>query len=67
MVPVRHRRTPHLIPILMTLGLACLPSYAQYSGGTGTPEDPYQIATANDLVDLGGDPNDLVAIRASHP
>ena len=25
----------------------------KYSGGTGTPEDPYQIATAGDLIALG--------------
>ena len=49
---------PALIPYLILLGLVCLPSYAQYSGGTGTPEDPYQIATAQDLVDLGDNPND---------
>jgi len=24
-----------------------------YSGGSGTPEDPYRIATAQDLIDLG--------------
>jgi hypothetical protein len=29
-----------------------------YSGGTGTPEDPYQIATAADLILLGETPND---------
>lgn len=29
-----------------------------YSGGSGTPEDPYQIATAQDLIDLGNRPND---------
>ena len=58
MVPVRHRRIPRMIPFLIMCGLACLPSYAQYSSGTGTPEDPYQIATAQDLVDLGNDPND---------
>jgi hypothetical protein len=31
---------------------------AQYSGGTGEPNDPYQIATAADLIALGEDPND---------
>ncbi|HEC03431.1 MAG TPA: rhodanese-like domain-containing protein, partial [Phycisphaerales bacterium] len=30
----------------------------KYSGGAGTPEDPYQIATAADLIALGEDPND---------
>ena len=57
-LPVRLCRISHMIPFLMTLGLACLPSYAQYSGGAGTPEAPYQIATAQDLIDLGDNPND---------
>ena len=30
-----------------------LPAYAKYSGGTGEPNDPYQIATAEDLMLLG--------------
>jgi len=33
--------------------LFVLPAYAQYSGGTGEPNDPYQIATAEDLMLLG--------------
>jgi hypothetical protein len=31
---------------------------AKYSGGTGEPNDPHQIATAADLIALGEDPND---------
>ena len=31
---------------------------AQYSGGSGTAEDPYQIATAADLIALGETPDD---------
>jgi len=31
---------------------------AKYSGGTGEPNDPYQIATAADLIALGEEPND---------
>ncbi len=58
MVPARPRRIPRIIPFLIALGLVCRPIYAQYSSGTGTPEDPYQIATAQDLVDLGNNPND---------
>ena len=30
----------------------------KYSGGSGTPEDPYQIATAEDLIALGENPSD---------
>ncbi len=38
--------------------LFVLPAHAKYSGGTGEPNDPYQIATAADLIALGDDPND---------
>jgi len=31
---------------------------AEYSGGTGEPNDPYQIATAADLIALGETPED---------
>ncbi|MHC4520373.1 MAG: GLUG motif-containing protein, partial [Planctomycetota bacterium] len=31
---------------------------AQYSGGSGTADDPYQIATAPDLIALGETPDD---------
>ncbi len=31
---------------------------AQYSGGTGDPDDPYQIATAEDLMELHESPYD---------
>jgi hypothetical protein len=34
------------------------PAYAKYSGGPGEPNDPYQIATANDLMLLGESPED---------
>jgi hypothetical protein len=33
--------------------LFVLPAQAKYSGGTGEPNDPYQIATAADLIALG--------------
>ena len=33
-------------------------AHAKYSGGTGEPNDPYQIATAADLVALGETPED---------
>jgi hypothetical protein len=31
---------------------------AKYSGGTGSPNDPYQIVTASDLMLLGNSPDD---------
>ncbi len=38
--------------------LFVLPAYGKYSGGTGEPNDPYQIATAEDLMLLGETPED---------
>ena len=35
-----------------------VPISTKYSGGSGTPEDPYQIATAQDLILLGETPED---------
>ncbi len=46
------------VSILIAACLAAFPAYAKYSGGTGEPNDPYQIATAADLIALGEDPND---------
>ena len=34
------------------------PAQTKYSGGTGEPNDPYQIATAEDLMLLGESPED---------
>jgi hypothetical protein len=33
-------------------------AYAKYSGGSGTTQDPYRIATASDLIALGETPAD---------
>jgi len=46
------------ITLLITIFSLSLPAYAQYSGGTGEPNDPYQIATAEDLMLLGESPED---------
>ena len=35
-----------------------IPKSSKYSGGTGEPNDPYQIATAEDLILLGETPED---------
>jgi len=46
--------------ILLTL-MTCLlglPANAKYSGGTGEPNDAYEIATAADLIALGETPDD---------
>jgi len=51
-------RILRMIPLLALVCLVSIPAEAQYSGGSGTPEDPYQIATAEDLIALGEEPND---------
>ncbi len=38
-----------------TLGVAC---GAEYGGGSGTSDDPYLILTAEDMNEIGEDPND---------
>jgi hypothetical protein len=58
MTTARFARTARIIPALMIFCFVCLPAYAQYSGGSGTADDPYQIATAPDLMTLGGTPDD---------
>ena len=35
------------------------PAQAQYSGGSGRVDDPYQIATPADLIALGETPDDF--------
>jgi hypothetical protein len=48
-------------PILVSLIIALLAGTAadaKYSGGTGDPNDPYQIATKADLLTLASDAND---------
>jgi hypothetical protein len=45
--------------IMLTICLIALPpAYSKYSGGTGEPNDPYQISTAEDLMLLGESPDD---------
>jgi hypothetical protein len=44
--------------VTLTVCLLVLPASAKYSGGTGEPNDPYQIATAADLIALGETPED---------
>jgi hypothetical protein len=43
--------------LLLTF-LLVLPASAKYSGGSGTTDDPYQIANAADLIALGETPAD---------
>ena len=51
-------RVARTIPILIAVCFLNLTALAQYSGGSGTSDDPYQIATAEDLMLLGETPED---------
>ena len=57
MTTPRHSQTLWIVPVLFPLYLFCVPAVAQYSGGNGTADDPYQIATAADLILLGKSAN----------
>jgi len=51
--------TRNRLLILLILLSGLLPSLGLgYSGGSGTLQDPYQIATTADLIALGNEPND---------
>jgi hypothetical protein len=58
MVTLRYSPVLRAIPLLISVCLFSFPAYAKYSGGTGEPNDPYQIATAEDLMLLGESPED---------
>jgi hypothetical protein len=47
-----------VIPFLIAVYAIPFPAHARYSGGSGTTLDPYQIATAADLILLGDSPED---------
>jgi len=47
-----------IVPLLIAVCLMSLQAQGKYSGGSGTAEDPYQIATAEDLIALGETPED---------
>ncbi|MCX5644513.1 MAG: hypothetical protein NTZ17_07480 [Phycisphaerae bacterium] len=44
--------------LTLTTCLLVLPVQAKYGGGSGTAQNPYQIATAADLISLGETPDD---------
>ena len=43
---------------LLCVLLAAWPAQAKYSGGSGTPTDPYLISTAEQMNAIGAEPND---------
>ena len=58
MIEVRKSGVLRTIPLLITIFSLSFPVYAKCSVGTGEPNDPYQIATAEDLMLLGESPED---------
>lgn len=50
---------PMLLVLLLVLSLLSLKADAQYGGGTGTPDDPYLIYTAEQLNKIGIDFDNL--------
>ncbi len=45
------------LAIVLLLLLWATGSGAEFAGGTGEPNDPYRIATAEQLISIGADPN----------
>ena len=58
MTTARIPRIWRAISLTITISFLSFPVYAKYSGGTGELNDPYQIATAEDLIALGETPED---------
>jgi hypothetical protein len=44
--------------VLFVLCFFSLPAHAQYNGGTGTENDPYLIHTAEQMLNIGAEPDD---------
>ena len=57
MITASNSRIHQTIPLLIAVYLLSFPAYAQYSGGTGEPNNPYQIATAAHLTSIGSNPD----------
>jgi len=58
MMALKHSQILRTASFLIAVCFVALPAQAKYSGGTGEPNDPYEIATATDLIALGETPED---------
>ena len=58
MKAARQSLTPWAIPLVLLLCWGSVPARAQYSGGTGEPNDPYRIASVADLLEVSARPTD---------
>jgi len=58
---VTRGRRVRAVQVLLIWATSCIPPAAcqasAFAGGTGGPDDPYQIATAEHLLAIGADPN----------
>lgn len=50
--------TTFILSLTIIITISAGSAFGAYSGGTGEPNDPYQIADANDLLALAADTND---------
>ncbi len=55
---VRNRKIRRAIYLLLVMLYFSVPAHAKYGGGTGEPDDPYQIATAEQLISIGSEESD---------
>jgi hypothetical protein len=46
------------LPALLVICILTMPTFAKYSGGTGTEFDPYLISTPEDMNAIGANSND---------
>jgi hypothetical protein len=51
-------KTTFIVFLTAIITLAAGSAFGKYSGGTGEPNNPYQIAAKTDLLDLAADTND---------
>ena len=58
MAPFKQRSRMSLAVAVVLMFSMCAAGWAvEFAGGTGEPNDPYQIATAVQLISIGSDPN----------
>ena len=53
-----YRKLIYPLSLILLVFFLTSSTQAKYSGGTGEPNNPYQIADANDMNEIGTDPND---------
>ena len=55
---MRHKIIPIMAAVVLGLCFFTLPAQAKYGGGTGEPNNPYLIYTAEQMNAIGADAND---------